>query len=565
MWKFSELPYARPDMDAIKARYAAETERLAKATSYDEAKAAYLAQDAILSELQTVITIASVRNTMDTKDPFYDAEMTFLNHSMAAFSPLQKQALDALLATPYRKAFEGEYGDTLFVKAALEARTQSEAIVPDLIEQSDLEDQYKKIAASCEVDFHGETCNFYGLLKHMESPDRETRKAAFLAWGRLYESISGELDTIYDRLIAVRLRIAEKLGFQSYTELAYANMGRTDYGPEEVASFRKQVRDVIVPAAKRYREQQAKRIGVDKLRYYDENYMFPDGNADPVGGEDVLVPIATEMYRELSPETGEFFDFMVEHALFDLNTRPGKHLGGYCTSLPEYKAPFIFSNFNGTAADVGVLTHEAGHAFAGYSAARHQPFLAYWHSTSEVAEIHSMTMEHFTYPWTNKLYGDANVKKAKYTHLCDAFSVIPYLVSVDEFQHRVYENPTMTAGERRAVWHEIEQTYLPWRDYDGFDFLAEGGFWMQKQHIFLYPFYYIDYALAQVCAFAFYGRMKEDLGAAWKDYLALCEAGGSRDYFDLLKLANLPNPFEAGSVQQAVRHVIDELDAPDAL
>ena len=191
---------------------------------------------------------------------------------------------------------------------------------------------------------------------------------------------------------------------------------------------------------------------------------------------------------------------------------------------------------------------------------RSQPLMSYMSSTSEVNEIHSMTMEHFAYPYLKDFYGADEAEKAKYTHLSGALSTIPYLVSVDEFQHRVYENPTMSAKQRRAVWHEIEQAYMPWRDYDGVPFLEEGGFWMQKQHIFLYPFYYVDYAFAQVCAFDFYGRMKQDHNAAWASYLNLCRAGGSKGYFELLALAGLDIPFAEGSVEKAVRHVIDELN-----
>ncbi|MDR0928566.1 MAG: M3 family oligoendopeptidase, partial [Oscillospiraceae bacterium] len=504
--------------------------------------------------------IASVRNTMDTRDAFYTAEMEFLHAEMARLMPLQKRLTDALLASPFRADFDKTYGAELLRKEEIARKTQSEAIVEDLIEESELEEVYKTTAASCETVFQGETCNFYGLLKWMENPDRAVRKAAFEAWAALYEGIAEKLDDVYDKLIAVRLRIAKKLGLESYTEVAYANMGRADYGPSEVAAFRAQVRDEIVPAVARYRKAQAERIGVEKLHYYDEGFMFPDGNADPVGGEEELKAIAQDMYRSLSPETGEFFDFMMDHDLFDLTTRPGKHLGGYCTMIAGRKAPFIFSNFNGTAADVGVLTHEAGHAFAGYCASRTQTLPGYYHSTSEIAEVHSMTMEHFAYPWMADFYGEANAKKAQYIHLCDALSAIPYLVCVDEFQHRVFENPEMSAKERRTLWRAIENTYMPWRDYDGNAFLEEGGYWMQKQHIFLYPFYYIDYSLAQVCAFQLYGRMKENRGAAWGDYLKLCRAGGSQSYFDLLTLANLQSPFAPGAVAQAIAPVIEELD-----
>jgi len=512
-----------------------------------------------MEHVETNYVVASIRNTLDTTDRFYDGEMKYFNRAVAIMLPVSKAFVDAMLKTPFRPQMEVEFGRQLFTLAEIEQKTQSKRIILDLIRQGSLENAYKKTAAACKTTFRGEECNFYGLLKHMESPDRQERREAYLAWAKLYEEVSPTLDRQYDKLVRIRVRMAKKLGLSSFTELGYLNMHRADYGPAEVEKFRAQVRDIIVPAVAKVRQAQAERLGVEKLKYYDETCVFPDGNADPVGGESVLVPIAQRMYREISPETGEFFDFMTEHGLYDLETRPDKHIGGYCTYLADCKAPFIFSNFNGTAADVNVLTHEAGHAFAGYTAMRSQPLMDYMSSTSEVNEIHSMTMELFAYPYLKDFFGEAKAEKAKFSHLSGALDTITYLVSVDEFQHRVYEKPEMSAKERRAVWHEIEQVYLPWRDYDGVPFLEEGGFWMQKQHIFLYPFYYVDYALAQVCAFAFYGRMKQDRAAAWQSYLALCRAGGSRGYFDLLSLAGLDVPFAEGSVEKAVRHVIDEL------
>lgn len=559
MEKFSQIDYKRPDMRALKKKLQSLLREMKKAKTYEEAHKAFLASQKETEHIETSYVVASIRNTLDTTDKFYDGEMQFFNRAVAQLMPISKAFTEALLRSPFRAQFEEEYGKQLFTLAEIDRKTQSTKIIPDLILQGNLENVYKKTTAACKTTFRGEEVNFYGLLKHMESPDREERKEAYLTWAKLYEGISDKLDSQYDKLVKVRVRMAKKLGLPDYTTLGYLDMHRADYGPEEVARFREQVRTVIVPAVAKLRQDQAARLGVEKLKYYDETCVFPDGNADPIGGEKELVPVAQRMYREISPETGEFFDFLSDHGLFDLETRPGKHLGGYCTYLMDYKAPFIFSNFNGTAADVNVLTHEAGHAFAGYTAMRSQPLSTYLSSTSEVNEIHSMTMEHFAYPYLKDFFGKDKVEKAKFAHLSGALSTIPYLVSVDEFQHRVYEKPSMPAKERRAVWHEIEQKYLPWRDYDGVPFLEEGGFWMQKQHIFLYPFYYVDYALAQVCAFQFYGRMKQDHKAAWESYLALCRAGGSKGYFELLKLAKLDIPFEEGSVEKAVRHVIDEL------
>ena len=561
METFQEIEYKRPNMDAMKKKLKQLLRAMKKAATYEEARAAYLAFQEESGHFETSYVVASIRNTLDTTDKFYDGEMQYFNRAVAQLMPLSKSFTESLLRSPFRAEFEAEFGKQLFTLAEIDRKMQSNTIIPDLILQGNLENVYRKTTAGCKTTFRGEEVNFYGLLKHMESPDREERREAYLAWAKLYEDISGKLDSQYDKLIKVRVRMAKKLGLPNYTTLGYLGMHRADYGPEEVARFREQVRTVIVPAVAKLREQQAARLGLDKLKYYDETILFPDGNADPIGGESILVPVAQKMYRAISPETGEFFDFLYAHGLFDLETRPGKHLGGYCTYLRDYQAPFIFSNFNGTAADVNVLTHEAGHAFAGYTAMHNQPLATYLSSTSEVNEIHSMTMEHFAYPYLKDFFGEDMAEKAKFAHLAGSLSTIPYLVSVDEFQHRVYEKPAMSAKERRAVWHEIEQKYLPWRDYDGVPFLEEGGFWMQKQHIFLYPFYYVDYALAQVCAFQFYGRMKQDHKSAWESCLTLCEAGGSKGYFDLLRLAKLDIPFEEGSVEKAVRHVIDELNA----
>lgn len=560
MQKFSELPYVRPDIAAVAAQYEAYNEAFRKAEAYEEAKAVFQKVQELETELGTISSLCSIRNTMDTTDEFYDAEMAYINENMPKLIPASKAFAEALVGGPFRAAFEKEYGYHFIAVLENNLRIQDARIIEDLVKESELSVEYSKITASCKTDFRGETCNFYGLLKHMESTDREERREAFEKWAALYESVSDQLDGVYDKLIEVRLSMAEKLGFENYTELAYLNMGRLDYKPEHVEKFREQVRTVITPAIARMREAQAKRLGIDKIRYYDESLTFPQGNADPIGDKEYMVNAATEMYSALSPETKEFFDFMTKYELFDLETRPGKHLGGYCTSLPSYKAPFIFSNFNGTSADVDVLTHEAGHAFQCYLGERLIPVNELQGSTSEINEIHSMAMEFFTYPWMEKFFG-ARADEYRYTHLCSALSVIPYMVCVDEYQHEVYKNPKMSGKERRAVWRAIEKKYMPWRDYDGNEFLEQGGFWMQKQHIFLYPFYYIDYALAQICTFFLYSEMKENREAAWNRYLKLCKAGGTMGYFDLLRYADIPIPFEEGTVEKVVRSVIEEIES----
>ena len=558
MEKFSELVYERPDLEAVQAELREYIEALGKAASYAELRRLFLERRAKDANWSTMRTVAHIRNTADTRDPFYAEEMKYFHRELPRITLLNKEAERVILDSPYREELEAEFGPVLIRDMEVRQKLSDESVVEDMVEEAGLCQEYSHVSSTASTVFRGKTCNFYGLLGAMQSTDRQERKEAMFAWGDLYQETSGQLDEIYSRMVKLRAGMARKLGFDSYTEYAYLNRGRYDYNVADAESFRRQVKEYVVPFCARLREKQAERLGVDRLRYYDESLIFPEGNAVPQGDQQELVKKAARMYHELSEETGEFFDFMMEHELFDLPTRPGKRPGGYCSFLPAYKAPFIFSNFNGTSADVDVLTHEAGHAFEAYTASRLVALPEFTTPGAEVAEIHSMTMEHFAYPYMELFFGE-QADRYRYAHLMDALEVIPYMVSVDEFQHRVYAQPDMTAAERRQVWHELEKTYLPWRDYDGHPFLEEGGFWMQKQHIFLYPFYYIEYALAQMGAFEFYGRMKKDRKEAWEDYYRLCQAGGSLGYFALLKLAHLSNPFEEGTVEKIVRSLEEDL------
>ena len=558
MKKFSELEYVRPDMEKAGEAVKACVKAMKTAASYAEFRDAYMEYVKLDTELATAKSIAHIRNTVNLMDEYYEKEMAYFNAEMPKYQLLVKEMGTVILESPFKKDMEAEFGRILIQNLEAGQLLSCEAVVEDKVREADLASLYSKTVAAASADFHGEKLNTYGLLKHMQSTDRTERREAFLAWAGLFESIAPEIDRIYDGLVKLRAGMAEKLGFENFVPMGYLARRRYDYTAKELSVFRKQVREVIVPACEALFERQREALGLDKLHYYDESVGSPEGNPVPVGGRDYLVAQAQKMYRELSPESGEFFDFMVQYDLFDLEAKKGKRVGGYCTTLPLYHAPFIFSNFNGTEADVNVLTHEAGHALAGFTAAKFQKIPELCHSTSEINEIHSMGMELWTYPWMELFFGE-QADQYRREHLADALKKIPYMVCVDEYQHRVYEKPDMTAMERRKVWRELEKVYMPWRDYDGNEFLENGGFWMQKQHIFLYPFYYVDYAMAQIGAFEFYTKMKENRTAAWEDYYNLCKAGGSKGYFELLAEAKLHNVLEEGAVREALAGVLAEL------
>ena len=547
--KFKDLPYSRPNLKNIKKDFEKTLARFKMATTFEEADKALVEYMDIMGHWYTQYTIASIRNTMNMKDEFYDKEDKFFNQANSKLMLTLKKGMKAMLESPFRPQFEEKYGEHLFKNNEIQLKLIKPSIVLPSIKEGNLETKYSKTAATASTDFMGEKCNFYGLLRHTESIDREERKSAAEKYAKLLEGISGDLDKIYGKLVKLRCTIAKRLGYKNYIQYIYDARGRYDYNAEKVVEFREAIYKYITPLCEKLYKDQAERLGLEKLEFYDEPLCFAEGNATPIGTPEELTEHARKMYEEMSPETGEFFNFMVEHELYDFVTRENKHLGGYMTFLSDYKAPFIFSNFNGTSADIDVLTHEAGHAFQGYYASRRLPLEAMNEgATSEICEIHSMAMEFFAYPWMESFFGD-NADKYRYAHFTGTIMCLPYLVCVDEFQHRVFENPDMTALEWRKTWKEIERKYMPWRSYDGNEFFENGGFWMDKQHIFLYPFYYIDYAMAQLDSFALY-KKKVEGDDAWGSYVKLCGMGGTYGYLETLERAGLPNPLNEETVKE---------------
>lgn len=557
-FKFKDIQYTRPDCEAFQKLAEDNAEKIKNAVSYSEAKRIFLEFDKAESEFFDMGNIAYIRHTIDTSDEFYDKENEFLNEKTPELMPSLLAFSNAVYDSRFKPDFVAEFGEQMFAEIELRRKSFSEKNIPLLQKEARLCNEYEKIIASADILFDGKHLNLYGIMSYFENPDRNVRHDAYKAYSKFYESNEENFERIWDELIKVRTEMGKNLGFENYIPLGYMNQGRTDYDEKDVAAFREQVREELVPFCAKLYEAQAKRIGVDKVKAYDEAYLFNDGNAVPVGDDDFLIEQAREMYHDMSKETGEFVDFMLGHDLLDVKNKPKKASTGYMTGLNSIKAPFVFSCFNHTTGDVQVLTHEFGHAFAGYMAMRNQPVSTYYSESTDIAEIHSMSMEQFAYPYAEKFFGD-KADKFRFSHLQEALTFVPFGVAVDEYQHIVYANPEFTPKQRTAEWKKLEEKYMPWREYDDIDFFAKGGWWYHKIHIFLYPFYYINYTLTTMGAMEFKKKMHEDKESAWKDYLNLCKVGGSLGYKETLKYANLSLPFEKGSVKRAVSYAEDIL------
>ncbi|GAA0386422.1 M3 family oligoendopeptidase [Paenibacillus motobuensis] len=559
--KFSEYTYQRPIVKEFEVKFKVLLDGFTSAGSYEEQDAAMTAINKLRSEYDTMHTIASIRHSIDTNDEFYKAENDYYDEVDPIVLEFINDYYRALVGSKFRAELEKKWGKQLFQLADLSLKTFSPEIIEDLQQENKLQTEYTQLIASAKISFEGEERTLAQLIPFMQSTDRDLRKQAEEARAGFLAENEDQLDRIYDDMVKVRTRIAKKLGYNNFVELAYARMSRTDYNAEMVANFRDQVQKYIVPVVTKLKERQRNRIEVDHLLYYDENISFKSGNATPKGDPDWIVKGGEKMYAELSPETDEFFSFMQNNGLMDLVSKKGKQSGGYCTYISEYGAPFIFSNFNGTSGDIDVLTHEAGHAFQVYKS-RHLQVPEYSFPTYEACEIHSMSMEFFTWPWMN-LFFEEEADKYRFDHLASGLIFIPYGVSVDEFQHFVYENPDATPAERKQAWRSIERKYLPHRDYADNDYFERGGFWQKQGHIYTTPFYYIDYTLAQICAFQFWKKMHENREKAWEDYLRLCRQGGSLSFTELVKVADLISPFEDGCVTSVIGSIESWLDQVD--
>ena len=549
--KFSDYTYLRPNYETYKVDFLKTLQLLTDATELTEAVAAVNHLNELRATIETAYNLASIRYSVDTNDAFYEKEDNFWNEYQPLFQELDFQFYQSLLNSPLLDELKASFPSTLFLFAEGRVKTFSPELIPLFQKENQLSSDYSKLVASAQIPFEGEVYTLSQLTPFAQSVNESTRRQATEKITGFYADNEAKFDAIYDEMIKVRTEIATKLGFKNYVEFGDVLMNRWDYDRSMIETYRSEVLQKIVPVTQKLYERQAKRNGLEKLNFHDLSLVFPNGNATPKGTPDELVAKAQKMYQELSPETGEFFDFMVEKDLLDLLSKTGKQAGGYCTYIQDYQSPFIFANFNGTSHDVDVLTHEAGHAFQTYESRWiKEPEIVF--PNYESCEIHSMSMEFIAWPWMEDFFQD-ETSKYKFNHLASALQFLPYGVLVDHFQQEVYSNPNWTPAERKACWRELEKQYCPERNYDVFPELEKGIYWFRQGHIFNSPFYYIDYTLAQVCAFQFWKRFNvEKDETAWQDYLAICQVGGTKTFLEILEIAHLKSPFEAGALDDTI-------------
>ena len=545
--KFQDMQYTRISQEELEKGFEDLIRRQKEAKSGQEQFEIHREYYRFYGHIETMFVLCSIRHSVDTTDEFYEKENDYCDELAPILEKYNTLYGETLYDSPYRAELEKKIGAVAFQNIELRRRAFDEKLIPLMQEENQLSTRYDKLIATAKIPFEGEIYNLSLMRKFTVSPDREVRKAAQKAISDWFLSVTEEIDEIYDRMVKNRTEQARILGFENYIPLGYLRMQRNSYGREEVENFRRQVKESFVPFVGEIQEKRRQRLGLDHLYGYDNGVFFPEGNPEPKGTPEEILAGGQAMYHELSPETAEFFDFMMENELFDVLGRKTKEAGGYMTYLYDYQSPFIFANFNGTSSDIDVITHECGHAFQGYLT-RTDEIREHADLTMETAEIHSMSMEYFTYGWMKRFFGE-DADRYLTMHLEDSIIFIPYGCMVDEFQHLVYAKPEMTPAQRKETWKKLEETYRPWLDYGDDPFFSNGGYWQRQGHIFDSPFYYIDYVLASVSAMQYKLWMDRDYRDAWEHYLKLCRFSAGDFYGGILKEGGIRSPFQDGCIE----------------
>ncbi len=547
------LKYEQPNMEQI-------------TKEYDELLNSFRTSTDVSQQLETIEKINQIRDNffsmywlsyinylLDVNSEYWNEQENFFAKNDPIIDNYKLKYYQALNSSPFKEEIAQIIGTKVFQIAECEVQLLNEDAVLDMEQERKLSRSYSKLIASAKVNYNGEEMRLSKLMQYLVSGNRDVRIEASNARFTYFRNVEADIDKLLDDLIKVRTDIAHKMGFDSYTKVGYIKMKRLDYGVTDVENFRNNVVKYLVPMVMEMKEQQKVELGLDELRYYDEPILFKDGNPIPKGNTEWVLDQAAEMYENINSEMYSLFNKMRSEGLMDVESRPGKSAGGITTFIPIYEVPVFISSFSHSMQCVKSLTHEFGHAFQLYSSYNLKYYENWWPSFDE-CEIHSTAMELLTLPYMESFFGK-DKDKFEFAKMYGLLHDTCYMCLVDEFQHVIYDEPNLTSQERKARWHDLEKKYMPWSNFADNDYLESGNTWQKQSHIFTDPFYYIDYALANVVALQFYSNSIENPEGTWDKYIDFCKLGGSYSFRESLEQANLDSPFEEDVVKKIVKKI----------
>jgi oligoendopeptidase F len=430
--------------------------------------------------------------------------------------------------------------------------------IPLETEEAKLSQQYQKLSGSLTVVFRGEERTLIQMGRYLEETDRNTRREAWevVANRRLQEA--DKFEELFDKLVRVRQQIAKNAGFDNYRDYIFRKLNRFDYTPADCVAFHDAVEREIMPAMRELQADRRRKLTLPSLSPWDLSVdPLSRPPLRPFGEVGEMIGRTQNIFNRLDRDLAGGFQQMQDLRLLDLANRKGKAPGGYQSTLAESRLPFIFMNAVGLQRDVETILHEAGHAFHAL-AARDEDLYAYRSAPIEFCEVASMSMELLGNEFIEEFYAPAESSRARRTHLERVVEIFPWIATVDAFQHWVYTHPGHTRAERSLAWLELMDRFggdVDWKGYDK----SRAHLWHRQLHIFQYPFYYIEYAIAQLGALQVWANSKRDKQKALNDYKQALGLGGSRPLPELFQAAGCPFEFTATTIRPLVQLVRGEL------
>lgn len=552
---FSDIPYYRIDLRKFQHDFQDQLREIRKEDCFEAVYVAILEIDGLIEKYKSLANICEIRNTMDTNEQKYKAEMEFWAKISPQFEQLLHQFYEAILQTKYKQELEKYLGLEFFRRIEMSNSAFSDQIIDLMKDENQYSAEFTNVTANLFFMENGEKKPLSYLVKRMAGGNRQDRSKANRIMEESWAGISSQLDSIFDNLVQVRDKIAKKMGYVSYSQVAYRKWARTSYNREDIGQFRQAIQQYIVPILQELYERQGLEAGVGILYHHDEDYGLSFGEITPNAD---IVRAFLPVYQNLSPETHVYYEDLVSSGFYDIAMRPGKIRGAYCNMIGRYKMPFVFMTYDSTFRAVKTFAHETGHGFHSYLN-RGEAIQFLQECSLDLAEIHSMAMEFLIWPYLNEIIPVEQVNTYKLQHLQLALAFIPYGCAVDEFQERIYDNPSLTCKERLQVWQELEKAYLPWRRYENDIFFAQGRFWQKQTHVFKWPFYYIDYVLAQVCAFQIHYQYQENASKGWQNYLKILRLSAYDSFKDTITKADLKSPFATNVMMELANQISTEI------
>ena len=430
--------------------------------------------------------------------------------------------------------------------------------IPLSTQATKLVTEYNEICGAQMVEFDGELKTFAQMAIYFENTDRKIREDAWKAVSERRFEDNERVSEIYDELIQIRHKMATNAGFEGFQQYMFASMHRFDYSIEDCLEFHESIETVCQPLRHRTDGERIRDLGIDSLRPWDMGVDVKGRPPlQPFNDVQEMVDGCSRIFHNMSEELGNYFDQLDANDCLDLDSRKGKAPGGYQYYLQKSRLPFIFMNAAGTQRNIETMIHEAGHAFHSFYSG-HLDLIHERDSPIEFAEVASMSMELLTHPHWEEFYDNKDADRARRKHLEDIISFMPWMATIDAFQHWVYANPNHSREERAEKWLELGERFGPKVNMTGFEDIHKVS-WQRQGHLFGVPFYYVEYGIAQLGALQMWKYHRRDTQDALDRYKAGLSLGYTRGLTELFQASGLELSFSESYVGELIGEIDEAL------